>query len=82
MASSVAASAYRPRPYAMNQRTRKFIGTVLMILLVVSYAMLATMVAVTRLAESGTLVLTLYFLLTGILWVVPAGLLIRWMQRP
>lgn len=66
----------------MNQRSRKFIGTVLMILLVVTYAMVATLIAVSRFAESGTLVLTIYFLLTGLLWVVPAGLLIRWMQRP
>jgi uncharacterized membrane protein len=23
-----------------------------------------------------------YFLIAGLLWVLPAGLLIRWMQRP
>ena len=23
-----------------------------------------------------------YFLVAGLLWVLPAGLLIRWMQRP
>ncbi|MHA1133725.1 MAG: DUF2842 domain-containing protein [Alphaproteobacteria bacterium] len=32
----------------------------------------------------GTVVLlqAAYFLVAGLLWVIPAGLLIRWMQRP
>lgn len=66
----------------MTQRVRKFIGTVLMIALVVVYALLTMTIAVARLAEASGLVTALFFLVTGLLWVVPAGLLIRWMQRP
>ena len=35
-----------------------------------------------RLAESAWYVHLLYFLFTGILWVVPAMFVIRWMERP
>lgn len=35
-----------------------------------------------RITEAHGLVQLVYFLIAGLLWVVPAGLLIRWMQRP
>ena len=66
----------------MSQNTRKLIGTVVLVILVVFYAMIATTVAVARLAESPGWVHFLYFLLTGVLWVVPAMFVIKWMLRP
>lgn len=66
----------------MPVRLKKFIGTILIVILVIVYALMATTIATYRLAESAWYVHLLYFFLTGILWVVPAMFLIRWMARP
>jgi len=66
----------------MPVRLKKLIGTILIVALVVIYALVATTVATYRLADSPWWVHLLYFLFTGVLWVVPAMLLIRWMERP
>lgn len=65
----------------MPVRLRKLIGTVLLIALVTVYAWLATMVAVAQLAESGPVVHFTYFLLTGLLWILPAMGIIKWMVK-
>lgn len=66
----------------MPVRIKKLIGTVLLVLLVTVYALVATIVAVAQLAESGPLVHLAYFFFTGILWVLPAMLIIKWMVKP
>ena len=66
----------------MPVRLKKLIGTVLLVLLVVVYAILATIIAVAQLSESGPLVHLAYFFLTGFLWVLPAMLIIKWMVKP
>lgn len=66
----------------MPQTLRKLVGTVALIALVVLYALVATAVAVARLADAPVWAHLLYFLATGLLWVVPAMLLVRWMLRP
>jgi len=66
----------------MSQNIRKLIGTVVLLALVVFYALIATAVAVARLADSPGWVHFLYFFLTGVLWVVPAMIIIKWMLRP
>lgn len=66
----------------MPIRIKKLIGTVLLVLLVMVYAILATIIAVAQLSESGTLVHLAYFFLSGFLWVIPAMLLIKWMVKP
>lgn len=66
----------------MSVRTKKIIGVFLMIILVVTYAMIAVTVATYRLAESAWYIHMLYFLVTGLLWVLPAMWLIKWMETP
>jgi Na+/serine symporter len=56
----------------MPVRLKKLIGTVIIVALVVVYALVATTIATYRLAESEWYVHLLYFLFTGVLWVVPA----------
>jgi archaellum biogenesis protein FlaJ (TadC family) len=63
----------------MPIRLKKLIGTILLILLVIVYSLVATTVAVARLSESGPLVHFLFFLLTGLLWIVPAMGIIKWL---
>ncbi len=65
----------------MPVRLRKLIGTILLIVLVLVYAWLATTVAVAQLSESGPLVHLTYFLLTGLLWILPAMWVIKWMVK-
>ena len=66
----------------MTVRTRKLIGAALLLIFIPLYAQLTVMIAVARLPGSSILTQTLFFAVTGLLWVVPAGLIIRWMQRP
>ncbi|MEO3387577.1 DUF2842 domain-containing protein [Mesorhizobium sp. CAU 1741] len=66
----------------MPVRLKSFIGTILLVLLVIVYAVVATIVAVAQLAESGPLVHLAYFFLTGLLWVLPAMLIVKWMLKP
>jgi RsiW-degrading membrane proteinase PrsW (M82 family) len=66
----------------MPVRLKKLIGVVLIVALVVLYALVATTVATYRLADSPWWVHLLYFMFSGVLWVVPAMFIIRWMERP
>lgn len=66
----------------MHPRIRKIIGTILLVLIVCVYAILATMIAVAQLAESHWSIHLLYFALTGLLWIVPAMFIIKWMEGP
>ena len=63
-------------------RTRKLIGTILLIAFLSCYAALAGSIGAGRISEAHPLVQFAYFLAAGLLWVLPAGLLVRWMQRP
>ncbi|TWD57424.1 uncharacterized protein DUF2842 [Agrobacterium vitis] len=66
----------------MPVRLKKFIGIVLIVVLVMLYALLATTIATLTLSQSPWWVHFLYFLLSGVLWVVPAMLIIKWMAGP
>jgi hypothetical protein len=66
----------------MPVRLKKFIGTLILIALVVVYALVATTVAVHRLADAGALAHLTYFFLSGLLWVLPAMWVIKWMATP
>ena len=66
----------------MRQRMRKLIGTAILALFIPVYAMLVMTIAAARLPGTGILTETLFFLVGGLLWVLPAGWIIRWMQRP
>lgn len=65
----------------MPIRVKKLVGTILLILLVMIYALLATTIATAKLAESGPLVHLAYFFFTGLLWILPAMWIIRWMVK-
>ena len=66
----------------MPIRLKKFIGTILLVALVIVYALVATMVAVAQLAESGPVVHLAFFFVSGLLWVLPAMGIIKWMMLP
>jgi len=63
----------------MPIRLKKLIGTVLLVALVIVYALVATIVAVAQLSQSGPFAHFLFFLFSGILWVLPAMGIIKWL---
>jgi hypothetical protein len=65
----------------MTARTRKLIGTIVFLLSLAAYATLAAVIGSGRIALAPQWVQVAFFLTAGLAWVIPAGLLIRWMQR-
>ncbi len=63
----------------MPIRLKKLIGAVLLVALVIVYALIATSVAVAQLSQSGPLVHLAFFLVSGLLWVLPAMGIIKWL---
>jgi hypothetical protein len=66
----------------MTMRTRKLIGTVALLAFLILYAWTAAVIGAGRISLAPAWAQFAYFLVAGLLWVLPAGLLIRWMQRP
>ena len=66
----------------MRQRTRKLIGTAILAVFVPFYALTAMSIAGARLPGTSSLTQTIFFAIAGLLWVLPAGVVITWMQRP
>ena len=66
----------------MSMRTRKLAGTVILIVFLAVYALVAMMVAVILQVNGSKLAEVAYYAVAGLLWVLPAGWLIKWMQKP
>jgi hypothetical protein len=66
----------------MPSRLKKLLGAVLLVLFVAAYVLSAMTVAVAVLPHGGRLAEFGFYAIAGLLWVVPAGLIIRWMHRP
>ena len=66
----------------MRARTRKLIGTIVLLISLALYATVAAVMGAGRIALAPSWVQFAFFLTTGLAWVIPAGLLIGWMQRP
>jgi Protein of unknown function (DUF2842) len=66
----------------LRQRIRKLIGTAILAVFVPFYALTAMSIAGARLPGSSGLTQTVFYAIAGLLWVLPAGVVITWMQRP
>ncbi len=66
----------------MAIRTRKFIGTVALLTLVIVWGLFAMAMAQSVLTNINGFVAALYYVVAGLGWVVPAMPLIAWMSRP
>jgi hypothetical protein len=66
----------------MRPRIRKLIGAVALLIFIPAWAVVTVAVAVARLPGASILGHTLFFAVAGLLWVIPAGLVIRWMLGP
>jgi predicted membrane channel-forming protein YqfA (hemolysin III family) len=66
---------------AMRQTHRKLIGTVVMIVFVCVYALVAMALAQGRITEASKPVQTIAYVVLGLVWVLPLLPLIKWMER-
>ncbi len=66
----------------MNVRMRKFVGSIILVVFLIVYALIAMSLGSGRITEAQIGIKVLYFAVAGLLWVLPAGLLVRWMHRP
>lgn len=65
----------------MRRRTRTLVGTALLAVFLVVYALAAMAAAVMLQVIDNRWVEVAYYALAGLLWIFPAGLLIRWMSK-
>jgi hypothetical protein len=66
----------------MRARTRKLIGTIALLIFLGLYAGVAAVIGAGRITLAPQWVQFAFFVTAGLAWVIPAGALIRWMQRP
>jgi Protein of unknown function (DUF2842) len=67
---------------SLPMRLRKLIGTVVLLAFLPAYALVA--MAVTGgpvVINANKFVQMLCYVVAGLVWIIPAGLLIRWMSR-
>jgi NhaP-type Na+/H+ or K+/H+ antiporter len=72
----------RLRRTSMKIRARKFIGTIALLVLVCVWGLLAMALAQSVLTNINGFVATIYYVVAGLGWVLPAMPLISWMARP
>ncbi len=71
-----------PHIPVMTIRTRKFFGTIALLLLVVVWSLMGMTVAQTPWLANSGLLQAIFYVVAGIGWVLPAMPIISWMARP
>jgi hypothetical protein len=66
----------------MTQNTRKLLGVVATLLMLVAYCVIATVIYEILLSAAHPVVLLVYFAVVGTAWCIPAMVIIRWMAKP
>lgn len=66
----------------MKQRSRKFAGIWLILLLLVVYPLAVAFVYTEYLAWLPIWASLVVFLVLGVAWALPAGMIIKWMAKP
>jgi Protein of unknown function (DUF2842) len=66
----------------MPIRLRKFIGAVLLFVLVIVWALVAMALAQAPLIHDNAIASVAYYVIAGLGWVLPAMPLVRWMSGP
>jgi len=66
----------------MRMRTRKFLGTIALLVLVVVWSLMGMTVAQTPWLANSRLAQAIFYVVAGIGWVLPAMPIISWMSRP
>ncbi len=64
----------------MSRRTRKFVGTLLMLVFVTVYALVVNALAAPVLTGANRVVEAIFYVVAGLAWVPPLMMLIKWME--
>ena len=65
----------------MTIRTRKFFGTIALLVLVVVWSLLGMTIAQTPWLAASGLLQAIFYVVAGLGWVLPAMPIISWMSR-
>jgi hypothetical protein len=65
----------------LSPRIKKLIGTIITLIWLPIYALLAMAAAIKLLPNAPWYVAFLYYAFAGTLWIVPIGLMLPWMHR-
>jgi uncharacterized metal-binding protein len=63
-------------------RTRKLVGTIVLLVFLSVYALVAMLVAVVLQVNASKLAEVAYYAIAGMAWAIPAAFVIKWMGRP
>jgi hypothetical protein len=66
----------------MSIRTRKLIGAFALLALVTLWSLIAMALAQSVLTDINGFIATIYYVVAGLGWVLPAMLLVKWMAKP
>jgi len=66
----------------MTQNSRKLIGVVATLVMLVVYCIIATAVFDALLSTAHPVIVVIYFAVVGTAWCLPAIVIIRWMAKP
>jgi hypothetical protein len=66
----------------MTIRTRKFLGTIALLVLVVVWSLMGMTLAQTPWLAGSRLLQAIFYVVAGLGWVLPAMPIISWMARP
>jgi hypothetical protein len=69
-------------PRTMPNRIRKLVGGLVLFVLVMAYALVAMVLGDMTVRHAPWYVQLPFFAVLGLIWVVPAAVLIRYMQAP
>ena len=75
-------NSHKLRNTNLKQRTRKLVGTVVLMIFLLVYAFAAMMVAIALQVRASISVEVAYYIVAGLAWVLPAGVIIWWMEQP
>ena len=66
----------------MSMRMRKLFGTILLLVLLIVYSLIAMAVAVAlEVNTTAKWIEAVYYVVAGLLWVLPAMVIVKWMSR-
>ena len=66
----------------MTTRMRKLVGAVALLALIIVYSFLVIAVAaVMQMQHANKAAELAFYIVAGLLWTVPAGIIIKWMQQ-
>jgi Protein of unknown function (DUF2842) len=66
----------------MPMRWRKLLGAIMLIVLVLTWVLLAMAIAQSMAVKANGIIEMIYYVVAGLGWVLPAMPLVRWMSRP